>query len=177
MLYSESTLNSNIILKSYKIPYIAVTRILANELVHMMTTVAKLSFWRRIGAKEKTLVMIILGVHLLYSENFTFFNFVLCYCLHNNLFSCWFLLQPSQVRSYGLLDLVFISSLFSVTSIHLVGKLLLDGKRVFKRNDLIKLNVFFLFLVIKQAQHCIFQLHLIISIDIKVHGNCKTSHD
>ncbi|KAJ6291838.1 hypothetical protein OIU76_023849 [Salix suchowensis] len=132
MLYSESTLNSTIILKSYKIPYIAVTRILANELVHMMSTVAKLSFWRRIGAKEKTPVMIILGV-----------------------------------RSYGLLDLVFISSLFSVTSIHLVGKLLLDGKRVFKRNDLIKLNVFFLFLVIKQAQHCIFQLHLIISIDIK----------
>ena len=54
MLYSESTLNSTIILKSYKIPYIAVSHILAIELVQMMSTVAKLSFWRRLGAKERT---------------------------------------------------------------------------------------------------------------------------
>jgi hypothetical protein len=77
MLYSESTLNSTIILKSYKIPYIDVSHILTNELVQMMSTVAKLSFWRRLGAKERTPVVILLGLHLLFSESFTFFNFVL----------------------------------------------------------------------------------------------------
>ena len=67
-----------------------------------------------------------------------------------------------------MLDLFFYSFFFPVTSIRLVGKLILDRKRVSKRNDLIKHNVFCLFLVIKQVQHCIFQFHLIISIDIKV---------